>query len=1233
MSASGTTAPTLTVDETSLATNASASFASAFTVAYGADGAGSTTYALAVANSASGLIDVATGEAIVLSTDASGNVVGKTATGGVTVFTISVSSSGVVTLDQVRAIKHSDASNADDSVSLAANSITLTATATDKDGDTASQAINLGAGFVFKDDGPTVTASANTSVTVTLDETARNAASTAGVFATPITVTSTVSVLNSTINYGADGAGSTVYSIKAVAGDSGLKTAVGDYAISLVQTSGSVITGTYVDSTGTTKTAFTITMGTDGKLTVSQFVALEHNTDGSTSAAYDDVLQLITGKITAQVAVTDRDGDVATTSAVDISSQIIFKDDGPSASNVVATTILDEDGLSGGIAGGTGDVAGAATTATGSLVYSGGADGVASIALSYGSTTLGTETVTSTWDASTSTLTISSTRGDLMTISVDQSTGTYTATLLKPLMHPVSGTEDNITLPLTYTVTDNDGDTASATLTLTVNDDMPVVDATTQTMAIQPGATNLMIILDVSGSMGNYASSTQTRLAMAKEAIMNLITAYDKQGEVRVEMVTFSTTGQASSVWMTTAQAMVYINALQANGGTNYDDALQKAMDGFGSPGKLENAQNVAYFLTDGQPTYSQGGTDSLKGTTITGNGSSPTSSADNGIQAAEEALWKQFLIDNKIISYSLGMGSDLTSTDRSYIDPIAYNGATSTDLNGIIVSDMSQLNSTLQSLVILPTVDTNLLRGNLGVDEAGSGADGSEVLMLTMAGRTYEYNSTTGALTASGTSTSTYTYDSTTHVLTITTAAGAKMILDMDTGDYSYQAGNTGSSYQEQLSYSVKDMDGDVVSVPTKVLQVYQISAMDDNILTNDTDGTLSIPAAVLMANDVYTSTTVISSSAGVSGLDATGTDPVVVTNSSGSTAGFGTSAATITESSSDSAGNKLNDTTATAVVVNRSQFGPTTNTNAPSGGYTALFNGSIVEQAYGVRDIDMIQVTLKAGEKLTLDIDGNGSVDTYLRVLNASGVEVAQNDDSQTIDAGSSVLQDSYLTYTVPSDGVYYIAVQSYSGRDDGTYNLWMNIQPATNTTGNGTFEYTLTEGTVTDTAAADVTVSSGATINGTVMNDTLIGKDGQNDTLNGGAGDDVLYGGTGNDILTGGTGADKFVFASALSSTNTNSDVIRDFTSGTDKLVLDHHIFTGFSAGATLTSGSTLISASSPVANTASPTILYNTSTGALSYDADGSGSGAAVVFGYLTTTSNTHPTISASDFIIL
>lgn len=770
------------------------------------------------------------------------------------------------------------------------------------------------------------------------------------------------------------------------------------------------------------------------------------------------------------MTVTDKDGDTAATSAIDISSQIIFKDDGPSASNVVATTILDEDGLSGGIAGGTGDVAGTATTATGSLVYSGGADGAASIVLSYAGTTLGTEPVTSVWDAATSTLTISSTRGALMTVSVDQTTGTYTANLLQPLMHPVNNTEDNITLPVTYTVTDNDGDQASATLTLTINDDMPTVDSGTQEMGIQPAATNLMIVLDTSGSMawdastGSASVTTSSRLAMAKDAVMNLITAYDKQGEVRIEMVTFNSYAQASTVWMTTAQALVYIDALTANGGTNYDDALQKAMDGFGSPGKLDGAQNVAYFLTDGLPTFGMGSTSTLKGSQNGDGAVGYYDSGDEGIQSAEEAIWRQFLIDNKIISYSLGMGSDLTSSNRVQIDPIAYNGATSSDLNGIIVSDMSQLNATLQSLVILPTVQTNLLRGNLAIDSAGFGADGGEVLIFTMAGRTYNYNSATGALTATGTSTSTYTYDSTQHVITITTSSGAKMVLDLDTGDYSYQAGNAGSSYQEQLSFSVKDKDGDIVSVPSKVLQIYQISAMDDNILTNDTDGTLSIPAAVLMANDVHSATTVISSSTGVDGLNATGTDPVVVTNASGE-----------------------------------------------------------------------------------------------------------------------------------------------------------------------GIFKYTLTEGSVNDTAIVDVTTVSGTTINGTVMNDTLIGKDGQADTLNGGAGNDVLYGGTGNDTLTGGAGADKFVFASALNASS-NVDRILDFVSGTDKIVLDNNIFTGFSAGASLTS-STFVSGTSPVAGTTNPTVLYNTGTGALSFDADGSGAGGAVVFAYLTTTSNTHPTISATDFIIL
>ena len=61
------TEPTLMVDETLLATNDTQSFAANFDSGFGADGAGTLTYALNVVAGASGLIDTATGDAVNLS--------------------------------------------------------------------------------------------------------------------------------------------------------------------------------------------------------------------------------------------------------------------------------------------------------------------------------------------------------------------------------------------------------------------------------------------------------------------------------------------------------------------------------------------------------------------------------------------------------------------------------------------------------------------------------------------------------------------------------------------------------------------------------------------------------------------------------------------------------------------------------------------------------------------------------------------------------------------------------------------------------------------------------------------------------------------------------------------------------------------------------------------------------------------------------------------------------------
>ena len=87
-----TTQPVLTVDESDLATNASASFAGVFTPTFGADGAGNVAYALGINAGSTGLIDTATGEAVELVLNG-GVVEGRAQVGNLLVFTVSVDAS------------------------------------------------------------------------------------------------------------------------------------------------------------------------------------------------------------------------------------------------------------------------------------------------------------------------------------------------------------------------------------------------------------------------------------------------------------------------------------------------------------------------------------------------------------------------------------------------------------------------------------------------------------------------------------------------------------------------------------------------------------------------------------------------------------------------------------------------------------------------------------------------------------------------------------------------------------------------------------------------------------------------------------------------------------------------------------------------------------------------------------------------------------------------------------
>ncbi|MGK2911124.1 MAG: polysaccharide lyase family 7 protein [Sphingobium sp.] len=145
----------------------------------------------------------------------------------------------------------------------------------------------------------------------------------------------------------------------------------------------------------------------------------------------------------------------------------------------------------------------------------------------------------------------------------------------------------------------------------------------------------------------------------------------------------------------------------------------------------------------------------------------------------------------------------------------------------------------------------------------------------------------------------------------------------------------------------------------------------------------------------------------------------------------------------------------------------------------------------------------------------------------------------------------------------------------------------------------------------------------IAGMAGNDTILGLDG-NDTLDGGDGSDWLYGGSGADQLIGGAGHDYFVFNTPGASGE--RDRVLDFSVNDDTIVFDNAVFSALGANGHLNDSYFAIGRA---AMTADQHLLYNSSTGVLSYDADGSGSGAAVQIASLSSGLN----LTAHDFLII
>lgn len=289
--------------------------------------------------------------------------------------------------------------------------------------------------------------------------------------------------------------------------------------------------------------------------------------------------------------------------------------------------------------------------------------------------------------------------------------------------------------------------------------------------------------------------------------------------------------------------------------------------------------------------------------------------------------------------------------------------------------------------------------------------------------------------------------------------------------------------------------------------------------------------------------------------------------------------------------------------------------------------------------------------------DQAGSSNSETKFYFTNSAGFQpnVSLNERfSYTIDAKGSTLEvslyadgDVYRSVTPinsvwQSDQFYfkagvYLGVNETQGTGYGQtsfYDLRFNhtdtalyppslstVAPVEDTASTGT---TAPAGSTTTTGSDSfVLPATTNTVSGSMSNNYVKGT-AANDLMKGLAGRDVFWGNAGSDIMWGGDDrdADGFVFNTAIGS---DVDVIMDFKPVDDYVRLENAIFTKLTKTGVLSASNFALGA----AQDSNDYIVYDQASGNLSYDADGSGAGSAVVFAHF----YNQAAVTAADLIVI
>lgn len=250
---------------------------------------------------------------------------------------------------------------------------------------------------------------------------------------------------------------------------------------------------------------------------------------------------------------------------------------------------------------------------------------------------------------------------------------------------------------------------------------------------------------------------------------------------------------------------------------------------------------------------------------------------------------------------------------------------------------------------------------------------------------------------------------------------------------------------------------------------------------------------------------------------------------------------------------------------------------------------------------------------------LTGSGGADTIIGGAAVDTISGGEGDDLFLVSLATDLVQGDVINGDGGTDELRFNATTA------STLLLTSDVTVERVVIGTGMGASAVTTGTLAINVNAAASASALAMIGNAGAN-SLTGS-AYNDSLDGGLGADTLIGGAGNDTLTGGLGADVFVFNQAPNATN-NIDVYTGFTAVDDDIWLAKSALSGLGAVGALDTDAFWASANG-TASDATDRILYDTVTGALYYDADGTGAVDAVQIAKF----DAGTTLTAGDFFVI